>query len=763
MRLGALLLAGIAFGDTRPFSFPRDVGSILTKAGCNGALCHGGVKGRGGFKLSLGASDPRQDYEWIVQGGTYEVLTDEVRGPRIPRIDRSQPERSLILQKPTGGVPHGGGIRFRRDSPEYETLLHWIRQGAPYGEEWSAAQLRRLEVVPRMVTLEPGAQLRLRVLAHFSDGAHSDVTRFAQFTAVDRDLISVSGDGTVEARKFGETSVLVRASGGVSSATVGVIRALPTEVTPTEVTPTEVTPTEVTPTEVTLGSANFIDDFVFEKLRRFRIPASGPAGDSEFLRRVSLDLTGTLPPPGRVRDFLADSDPAKRRKLIDTLMATPEFIDYWTYRFDDVFRVAVTANGIVPKWSRMYGEWVRSSIASNKPYDQMARERIAAQGYDGPTRHFLPYDVVGPPGETMAEQVRLFFGRRLDCAQCHNHPYENWTQDQFWGLAAFFGRVFKLGDTGFEYVIFDHPLSQPLGNHEVNGSIEMRHPRTKAVLRPALLDGTPVAAPDHENPRKLLAAWMTSHPYFAEAAVNRMWSYFFGRGIVDPVDDFRSTNPPTHPELLERLAEEFRKSGHDLRALMRWIVTSNTYQMSGRPLEQNAEDRVNYSHARRRALDAEVLLDAICDVTEVPETFTVGIASMARSGGQAPSGTRAVQLREPDLFYSRFLDLYGRPSRLTLPERNINPNLGQALHMMAGPVYHEKILAPHGRLARLLGEGASDRQIMEEFYLAALSRFPEPEELVALELLIRSRADRRVALADFVWALLCSHEFAENH
>lgn len=743
MRLGVLLLAGTAFGATPPFSFPRDVGSILTKAGCNGALCHAGVKGRGGFKLSLGASDPRQDYEWIVQGGTYEVLTGEVRGPRIPRIDRSQPERSLILQKPTGGAPHGGGIRFRRDSPEYETLLHWIRLGAPYGEEWSSAQLRRLEVVPRMVTLEPGAQLRLRVLAHFSDGSHSDVTRFAQFTAADRDLISVSGDGTVQAKKFGETSVLVRASGGVSSATVGVIRALPAE--------------------ITLGSANFIDDFVFDKLRRFRIPVSGLASDSEFLRRVSLDLTGTLPPPGRVRDFLADPGPAKRSKLIATLMATPEFIDYWTYRFDDVFRVAVTANGIVPKWSRMYGEWVRSSIASNKPYDQMARERIAAQGYDGPTRHFLPYDVVGPPGETMAEQVRLFFGRRLDCAQCHDHPYENWTQDQFWGLAAFFGRVFKLGDTGFEYVIFDHPLGQPLGNHDVNGSIEMRHPRTKAVLRPTFLDGTPALAPDDENPRKLLAAWMTRHPYFAEAAVNRMWSYFFGRGIVDPVDDFRSTNPPTHPELLERLAEEFRKSGHDLRALMRWIVASNTYQMSGRPLEHNAGDRVNYSHARRRPLEAEVLLDAICDVTGAPETFTVGIASMAKSGGQAPLGVRAIQLREPDLFYSRFLDLYGRPSRLTIPERNAGPHLGQALHMIAGSVYNDKILAPHGRLARLLDEGASDRRIIEEFYLAALSRFPEPEELAELELAVRLRADRRAALADFVWALLCSHEFAENH
>jgi hypothetical protein len=411
----------------------------------------------------------------------------------------------------------------------------------------------------------------------------------------------------------------------------------------------------------------------------------------------------------------------------------------------------------------MYGEWVRSSIASNKPYDRMAYERLTAQGYDGPTRHFLPYDVIGPPAETMAEEVRVFFGRRLDCAQCHNHPYESWTQDQFWGLAAFFGRMFKMGDQGNEYVIFDHPLDQEMGNADVNGSIRMFHPRTKAELKPALLDGTVVNADGSENPRKALAEWMIRHPWFAEAAVNRIWSHFFGRGIVDPVDDFRSTNPPSHPELLAKLAEDFRSSSHDIRHLIRTVVRSRTYQASGRTNPANASDRTNYSHALPRTLDAEVLLDAISDVTGVPETFTTGVTMAAKGAGEAPAGTRAISLREPDLFYSRFLEVYGRPNRLTVPERDTKPNLGRALNMLAGSVYNGKLDASSGRLQTLLRKGSSDEEILREFYLAAYSRFPEREEMSDLQMMIAKQPNREQALKDFVWAVLSSREFAENH
>ena len=444
-------------------------------------------------------------------------------------------------------------------------------------------------------------------------------------------------------------------------------------------------------------------------------------------------------------------------------MATPEFVDYWTYRFDDLFRVGVFPNGINLKWSQMYAGWIRDSIASGKPYDQMARERIAAQGYDGPTRHYLPYDVIGPAGETMAEEFRVFFGRRLDCAQCHNHPYEAWSQDQFWGLAAFFSRVFKMGDTGAEYVVFDHPASEAMGSGDVNGSIKLYHPRTKAEVKPALLDGTVVESSGRDNPRKVLADWMVSHPYFAEAAANRMWSYMFGRGLVDPVDDFRSTNPPTHPELLDRLASEFRRHKYDLRYLIRTIAVSRTYQSSGRPVDANREDHTNYSHASPRALDAEVMLDAISAVTGIPEIFTTGISDAAKDSGQAPAGTRAITVRQPDLYYSRFLDIYGRPNRLTLPERSGKANLNEALHMLAGAAYQEKLAAPGSRLRKLLDQGRSDEEVIQEFYLAAYARFPEGDESKMIHKLIASSRSREDALRDFVWALLCSREFSENH
>jgi hypothetical protein len=729
----------------REFTFGRDIGAVLTRAGCNNSNCHGGVKGRGGFKLSSGALHPKDDYEWIVKGGTYQVLTAEVKGARIPRIDAQEPEKSLLLRKATGATPHGGGLRFKADSAEYRALLEWIRKGAPFGpEDIAEARVTRLEVFPKTVTLERGAKHRLIVTAHLAGGRTEDFTRTALFVSNDKAVATTSEAGEVTGVATGETAILVRAAGTVASATVGVVG-------------------DPIANYPKVAANNFIDEFVFDKLRRFRVLPSELSSDAEFLRRICLDLTGTLPPPARVREFLASRDPRKRQQLIETLIASPEFVDYWTFRFDDVFRVAVFSNGIQPKWSQMYGEWVRSSIAANKPYDQMARERLTAQGYDGPTRHYLPYDVIGPPGETMAEEVRVFFGRRLDCAQCHNHPYESWSQDQFWGMAAFFGRLFKMGDQGNEYVIFDHPLDQGMGNGDVNGSLAMQHPRTKAELKPTLLDGRVINASGRENPRKELAEWMVKHPYFAEAAVNRMWGWFFGRGLVDPVDDFRSTNPATHPELLARLAEDFRAHNHDLRHLIRTIVSSRTYQLSGLPTGANKDDRTNYSHSQPRPLEAEVLLDAIASVTGVAETFSTGVSETAKASGQAPPGTRAIMLREPDLFYSRFLEIYGRPNRLTLPERSPAANLGQALDMLAGPVYNDKLSAPAGRLMRLVNAGRSDREIVEEFYLAAFARAPEQAESDALTGLVAKHTDRVSALKDFVWAVLCSREFAENH
>jgi hypothetical protein len=502
---------------------------------------------------------------------------------------------------------------------------------------------------------------------------------------------------------------------------------------------------------------NLVDEPVFSKLRRFQLVPSDVSDDYEFLRRVCLDLTGTLPPAERVRQFAASTDPRKREKVVDALLASPEFVDYWTFRFSDIFRVAIFANGLTPKWSQKYWEWIRENIETNRPYNEVARERLSAQGYGAASRHFLPYNQIGPPQDVMAEEVRVFMGRRMDCAQCHNHPYENWSQDQFWGMAAFFSRLFKVGP-----VVIDHPVNMDWSSKDVDGKIELVHPRTKAIVQPAVLDSASLDLRADANPRAALADWVVGHPYFAEAAVNRIWGYFFGRGIVDPVDDFRSTNPPTHPDLLAALAEDFRAKGHDLRHLMKTIVLSRTYQLSNRPNETNRVDRVNYARSMPRALDAEVLLDAVAAVTGVPEVFATAVTD-GSAVGQAPRGTRAINLKDPDMYYSRFLELYGRPNRGAIPERDTKPNLGQALHMLAGSGYVERLGAKDSRLAHLLARGAADREIFEEFYYAALGRPAEEAELQGLEQALAARQDREAGLREFVWALISSREFAENH
>jgi Protein of unknown function (DUF1553)/Protein of unknown function (DUF1549) len=723
----------------RTFSFARDIGAVLTRRGCNDSACHGGVKGRGGFKLSTNVLAPRDDHEWIVKGGVYQVLTTDVSGTRVPRVDVREPEKSLVLMKATAAVPHGGGQRFERDSPDYRTILEWVRSGASYGTEGSAEpKLTRLEVYPSMIAVPVGSRHGVLVTARFSDGRTEDFSRDVVYSSNDADVASVSPDGIVTAKRRGETAILIRAAGHAAAATVGVVGA-------------------PLPNYPQVPRSSFIDEAVFTKLKRLHIVPSDLADDAEFLRRVCLDLAGTLPPPERLREFLASRDPRKREKVVDALIGSPEFVDYWTFRFSDIFRVSIFANGLTPKWSQSYWEWIRSSIETNRPYDEIARERLSAQGYGPASRHFLPYNQIGPPADVMAEEVRVFFGRRLDCAQCHNHPYENWTQDQFWGMSAFFGRLFKMGP-----VVFDHPANMDLSSKDVDGKIELLHPRTKAPVEPVFLDASRPGMAPESNPRRELARWMTSHPYFAEAAVNRMWSYFFGRGIVEPVDDFRSTNPPSHPELLEALARDFREHRYDLRHLMRRIVLSRTYQLSSRPNATNRDDVVNYSRSLPRAFDAEVLLDAVVDVTGVPETFSTAV-SEGSSVGQAPAGTRAINLQDPDMYYSRFLELYGRPSRGAIPERSTRPSLGQALHMLAGATYVDRLGSKGSRLKRLLESGATDEAIFEEFYLAALSRRPAREELDELKGILAGRNDREAGLREFVWALVSSREFAENH
>lgn len=721
----------------RPFSFATNIGGILTRRGCNNSDCHGGVKGKGGFKLSANALFPKEDYQWIVEGGAFDVLSAESKGPRVARIDRGQPEKSLLLAKASMQIAHGGGRRFAPDSADYRAILAWVRSGAPFGESpgETGISITRIEVYPKELALRAGESRRLLVTAYLSTGRVEDLTDQVLYLSNDPAVVEAAEGGVLRAGQSGETSILIRAAGHAVSAQVGVIGPALAAGHPSP------------------APRNYIDRHVFAKLRKFHLAPSPLSSDSEFLRRASLDLAGTLPPPHRVREFLADPSPDKRDKLIDTLIDSPEFVDHWGFRFGDMLRATiVTSNS--PAGLKAFDDWILTSVMANKPYDQLAVERIAAQGRSAPARNFYYVSEKVAPENLMPELIRVFMGRRIDCAQCHNHPFETWSQNQFWGLTAFFGGVTELRNNQL--------IVDTLGDKHPDKPRDMSviHPRTKQKVTPAFLDGSPLPPAEWGDPRMKLARWVVSHPYFAEAAVNRIWGYFFGRGIVDPVDDFRSTNPPSHPDLLAALAADFKDHRYDIRHLMRTIVQSRVYQLSSAPNEANANDRINYSRSQPRPLEAAILLDAISSATGVSEEFRFH----PMAGGGSPSTDARAQQMLPDLCPSQFMDAYGRSMRKTPGPGAPQPNLSQALHMFAGPTYTSKLSRPGGRLAALLDRGASDQEILDEFYLAALTRYPaagEKRELLAA--LSAQRGGRKTAIENLVWSLISSREFAHNH
>lgn len=746
-----------------PFNFQRRIGGILTKHGCNDSSCHGGVKGRGGFKLSLNSLHPLEDHQWIVKGGTYQVMSMEPAGPLTPRINLNQPEKSLLLLKPTLEIAHGGGLRFTPDSKGYHSLLKWISAGAPYGDAVPQTKIHRIEIFPQEAHLEIEGTQQIIVTGHLSNGKVQDLTDQASYHSNNQDILTVSQEGYVKGISQGETTVIIQTPGHTSSIRFGVISD--------DWILNNRSSLSFSAHDYSSLRFNFIDDFIFDKLHRFRISPSKLSSDSEFLRRVCLDLTGTLPPPNRVREFLNSQHPQKREQLINTLLNSPEYVDFWTFRIGQLFRVAASATGSADH-AYTYWRWVRQNISKNKSYKEIAFERLAAQGFEGASRHFLPYGEEALPEEIMPEEVRVFLGRRLDCAQCHNHPFEHWTQDQFWGLAAFFGLISRTEWPGFgATVIFDDPSGKEPDFGSPQDSVKVIHPRRKKIVKPTLLDGQPISKADKDDPRRKFALWVTSHPFFAEALVNRMWNYLFGRGLVNPVDDFRSNNPATHPNLLKALAHDFRRHGHDLKQLLRRIVTSRTYQLSSNPssslpfnpkkqnyqTSSNKNDTINYSHFIPKPLEAEILLDAISQVTGVPESFK------NNSGGQAPLGTRAIHLEVPDIYPSDFLEMYGKPNRNLVPEIRSAPSLTQALHMLVGPTYTEKIANKTSRLGKFIKNQTPHSKVIQELYLIALSRFPSKTELTRLEAAISSRPSKKEAWEDLMWGLISSREFAFNH
>lgn len=691
-------------------TFVADVVPILTRAGCSSGACHGANAGRGGFHLSLLGYDP--DGDWL-------ALTRFVGGRRI---QRSQPDASLILRKAVGDLKHGGGMRFAADSVEYRTLRDWIAAGAP-GPAAEAA-IVALEVTPARRTLSVGQSQRYRVVARTADGKRRDVTARTLFSSGDGAILDVDRSGRARVVGPGEGAVVVR-YGGVF--TVARITA------------------PFGPARPPAPSTNPIDRLVHAKVAALGLEVSPRCTDDEFLRRASLDITGLLPTPEAARAFLADRRDDKRARLVDSLLASPEYVDYWTLKWADLLRVA--KKSLFPKGVDTYYAWIRQSVAENKPWDRFARELLTATGsaYQVGPANFVRagtevYQPTADPRDLGEATAQTLLGVRLQCARCHNHPFEKWTQTQFFQLAAFFARVES------------RPGAEP--NEQVvatNTHGEIYHPRGTGRVAPAALDA-PALDPNAPGDRRAaLADWTTSpqNPFFAKLIANRLWKHYLGRGLVEPVDDFRVTNPSTNDPLLDHLAAEVRAGGYDLKRLMRQILLSETYQRSSRRLPGNAADTRYHSRFLPRRMGAEQLLEAVCDVTGTRESFE-----------GYPPGTRATQLKDTSVA-SSFLDAFGRPPRHTTCEceRSNEPSVAQALLLMNNPQVQSRLGAAGGRVASLVERKAPPEEVVETLYLSALTRFPTPAEKARAVAWLGGGRDPKAAAEDLLWALLNAKEF----
>lgn len=693
--------------------FGNDIIPLLTKAGCNSGGCHGKQNGQGGFKLSVFGYDVEADYR---------ALVSESRGRRI---SPAAPDASLILAKATNRVPHGGGLRLAENSPEYRRLRRWIASGMPRGDD-SAARVVAIDVLPKQRVLSEQTRQRLLVTAKLSDGTLRDVTHEAVYTSNDERLAAVDRDGRIATTMMsGESAVVVRYQDQVAATYVTV----------------PLNPHVRNAAGLAAWNrSHFIDRLVAEKWERLQLSPSPPADDAVFHRRVYLDLIGKLPTPAESRAFLADSAPDKRTRLIDALLARPEYAEYWALKWSDLLRV--NRDDLGAKSAYRYHQWLLQALRENKPYNEFLRELVTAQGSGEQNGAVYFFNAFATPNDLTVALSQVFLGVRLDCAKCHHHPYEKWSQEDFYGLAAFFPRLQK--KKGADEVLF------------VADKGDVKHPQTKETVQPRVLLGESFDAAAEFDPRARLGAWLASpdNPFVARSFVNRVWGQLMGRGLVEPVDDMRETNPPTNGPLLDALARDFVENGYDVRRLIRTIVTSQVYGLSSQPNADNVRDLQNYSRAYRKRLGAEVLLDAVSDVTGEAETFP-----------GMPPGTRAVQLWDHRL-PSSFLDTFGRPQRKTVCqcERAADVTLGQVLHLMNASPINDKISAPTGRIARLVAEGREPSAIVTELYLAAYGRLPRADELTTtLAAFAAPDAERQTAAEDVLWALLNSAEFVFNH
>ena len=706
------------------WSFRTHVVPILTRAGCNMGACHGAAAGKNGLRLSLRGYAPELDHK---------VLTQQA-GAR--RVDLFAPEQSLLLLKATGALEHGGGPRFGLDSLEYKIVSEWIADGAPAPME-SEPRVMSIEALPAAIALPVGQQQPLQVVAKYSDGRRVDVTRWARFESTDISVAKVDDQGNVSVVGPGEGAITLFFSSQVALARVTVRY-----------------PAEVDPELFALAPRyNLIDERNLAKLQALNLPPSPLADDATFLRRAYLDATGTLPTVGEVDAFLADSNADKRVKLVDGLLASDAYVDYWAYRWSDLFLVSSRKLASPAVWS--FYRSVREAVQANLPWDKLARRVITAKG-STLTNGWANYFVLHRDTIDLTESTSLaFLGLSLTCARCHDHPLEKWTQDQYYGMANLFARVqLKDGTGGDGDVIV-----------AANASGDIAHPRRGTIMPPQPLDGRSLEIEDPGDRRLAFADWLAepSNPYFDKALVNRIWAHFFGRGLAHPEDDLRATNPVSDPELLDALIQEFRGSGRDVKRLIRLVMNSGAYQRSSSPLSQNGDDVRFLSHHLPRRMDAEVLLDAIDRVTEVKTVFP-----------GYPSGWRSLQLPDSKV-ESAFLDAFGRPVRefVCSCERSDVPSVAQALLLVNGPTLNDKLKNEKSVAARLAA-GTTDEAVIDFLFKTALGRPAQAKErdsvqaqlassVVGINEPTQAHQARREAIEDLTWGILTSKEFLFNH
>jgi len=695
-----------------PISFKLDVMPVFMKAGCNAGSCHGSSRGKDGFRLSLFGFDPEGDY--------YRLTREQIGR----RINLAIPEESLIVQKGLGAVQHTGGVRFGTNSDLCKTLLTWLNAGAPKDPP-EVPKVAGIEIFPKSAVLEGSNTFqRFVVRARYSNSTERDITPLTVFISNNDGTAKVADDGLVTAGQRGEAFIQARfAEFNVGAQVI-------------------VTPKNLPFKWPGVASRNYIDDAVYAKLKKLRFAPSDVCDDATFIRRASIDLNGTLPKPDDVEKFLQDTDPAKRDKLVDQLLARKEFAELWVMKWAELLEIRTRDNRVYPKATVLYFEWLRDQMLANVPFDQIVQKILTASesNFRNPAANYYQIE---PDTLKLAENTaQVFMGMRIQCAQCHNHPFDRWTMNDYYSFAAFFAQIGrKPGDDPRETVIFDRTDGEV--NHLVTG--KPMHPKFLGGDEPEIKG---------DSRREVLARWLSSsqNPYFARNLANIVWAHFMGRGIIEPVDDVRISNPPSNPDLLDALAARFVDYKYDFKRVVRDICTSRTYQLSTRPNASNASDERNFSKAAIRRIRAEVLLDCISEVTQTLDKFP-GL----------PRGARAVEIADGNTA-NYFLTTFGRASRTTVCscEVKVDPNLSQALHLLNGKTLQSKI--EDGSVVKnLIKKDQTPEQIVENLYLRCFSRKPTDDELTKLKQFIAPDSNQEQVLNDIFWSLLNAKEFVFNH